>query len=40
MINEKIVNPPDILNIIEENYPLTDTYEYDMQKGINLIEPK
>jgi hypothetical protein len=37
MINEKIANPPEILSLIEESYPLTDAYEYDIQKGLNLI---
>ncbi len=39
MINEKIANPPEILSLIEESYPLTDAYEYDIQKGLNLIQP-
>lgn len=30
MVNEKIVSPPEIINLIEENYPITDTYDYGL----------
>jgi hypothetical protein len=30
MINEKIIIPPEIMSFIEENYPISETYDYGM----------